>query len=71
MCTLYLCMISHLDGKYDLSIKAFKGLVARAKCNCDSYESELGVLDFFSFILLKDGQNHCVGVFVWALKVSI
>lgn len=42
----------------------FKGLVARAKCNRHSYESELGF--FFLSFLLEDEQKLSVGVFVRA-----
>ena len=42
--------------------KGFKGLVAYAKCNRDSYESELVVYFSFSFILLEDEQKIGVGV---------
>lgn len=42
--------------------KGFKGLVAYAKCNRDSYESELVVYFSFPFILLEDEQKIGVGV---------
>ena len=43
--------------------KGFKGLVAYAKCNRDSNESELVAYFSFSFILLEDEQKVGVGVF--------
>ena len=42
--------------------KGFKEFVAYAKCNRDSYESELVVYFSFSFILLEDEQKIGVGV---------
>ena len=55
--------------------KWFKGLVAYAKCNHDSYGSELDLkILFFGFTrgrakfkLLEDEQSLSVGVFVWVL----
>jgi len=44
--------------------KGFKGLAACAKCNRDSYDSELGSYGGFSFVLLEDKKNIGVGVFV-------
>ena len=43
--------------------KRFKGLIACAKCNRDSYESELDFRVLF-FVLLEDKQKLGVGVFV-------
>jgi len=43
--------------------KWFKGLVAYAKCNRDSYYSELSFRVLF-FVLLEDEQKLGVGVFV-------
>ena len=43
-----------------------KGLVAYAKCNRDSYDSELDLKILF-FALLEDKQSLSVGVFVWVL----
>ena len=51
-------------------IKGFKGLVAYAKCNCDSYESELVAYFSFSFILLEDEQKIGVGV-CWTVNLPI
>ena len=42
--------------------KGFKGLDAYAKCNHDSYESELGSQARFYWVLLKDEQKQGVGV---------
>ena len=47
-------MIPHLSTWVT---KGFKGLVTCAKCNCDSYKSELGSL-------LEDEQKLGVGIFV-------
>ena len=44
--------------------KGFKGLVACAKCNRDSYDSELEFIICFVFALLEDEQSLSVGVFV-------
>jgi len=45
--------------------KGFKGLITYAKCNRDSYESELGLWSSFLFlVLLKDEQKVGMGVFV-------
>ena len=44
--------------------KGFKGLVACAKCNRDSYDSELEFIMCFVFALLEDEQSLSVGVFV-------
>ena len=46
--------------------KWFKGLVAYAKCNRDSYDSELDFKILF-FALLEDEQSLSMGVFVWVL----
>jgi len=43
--------------------KWIKGLVAYAKCNRDSYDSELDLKILF-FALIKDEQSLSVGVFV-------
>ena len=44
--------------------KGFKGLVACAKYNRDSYDSELEFIICFVFALLEDEQSLSVGVFV-------
>jgi len=44
--------------------KYFKGLVAYAKCNRDSYESELGIVWLLFLVLLEDEQKVGVGVFL-------
>ena len=44
--------------------KGFKGLLACAKCNRNSYDSELEFITYFVFALLEDEQSLSVGVFV-------
>ena len=64
---VYLCKPPR-DLTHPLEVTyGFKGLVAHAKYNRDSYESELGFVFFlkiFSFVLLEGEQNLGVGVFV-------
>jgi len=50
--------------------KGFKGLVAHAKYNPDSYESELFSLVFI-FVLLEDEQKVGLGVFAAPILTSI
>jgi len=45
-------------------LRGLKGLVAYAKCNSDSCESELGSKVSFSFVLLEGKRKIGVGVFV-------
>ena len=52
--------------------KGFKGFVAYAKCNRDSYESESGLSSFvFVFVLLEDEKKIGVGVFFGPICYAI
>ena len=53
----------HETSLVHLDTKGFKGLVACAKCNRDSYDSELDLRILF-FALLEDEQSLSMGVFV-------
>ena len=52
----------HETSLIHLGNQGFKGLVACAKCNRDSYDNELGLRIFFA--LLEDKKSLSVEVFV-------